>query len=163
MVRPTGGGPLATQDIERGALEDRRFYSDEIERLRLLLEASSALLGSLSVETMLPEILKLASRTLAADAYALWRRDDADGSWSIAAHSGLSESYVESATTAIRGRESSEVLLEEPLVVEDLQAAEWLSPEHRQAHPNAAWLKVLRCHEVLVASAQLRGEVRDQD
>src|SRR5438270_1366984 len=143
MVRPTGGGPLATQDIERGALEDRRFYSDEIERLRLLLEASSALLGSLSVETMLPEILKLASRTLAADAYALWRRDDADGSWSIAAHSGLSESYVESATTAIRGRESSEVLLEEPLVVEDLQAAEWLSPEHRQAHAEAGTRSML--------------------
>src|SRR5437588_5960099 len=143
MVRPTGGGPLATQDIERGALEDRRFYSDEIERLRLLLEASSALLGSLSVETMLPEILKLASRRLAADAYALWRRDDADGSWSIAAHSGLSESYVESATTAIRGRESSEVLLEEPLVVEDLQAAEWLSPEHSQAHAEAGTRSML--------------------
>src|SRR5262249_59021195 len=35
--------------------------------------------------------------------------------------------------------------------------------EHREALPDAAGLKLLRCHEVLVASAQFRGEVRDQD
>jgi PAS domain S-box-containing protein len=143
MVRPTGGGTMATQDIERRALDDDRFYSDEIERLRLLLEASSTLLGSLSVETMLPEILELASRTLAADAYALWRRDDGDGSWSVAAHAGLPESYVESATEAIRGRDDSDALLAEPLVVEDLSAADWLTPAHRQAHADAGTRSML--------------------
>src|SRR5436190_17762278 len=105
---------LATQDVERRALEDDRFFSDEIERLRLLLEASSTLLGSLSVETMLPDILELAGRTLAADAYALWRRDAGEGSWSVAAYAGLPESYVESATAAIRGQGDA-VLLDEPL------------------------------------------------
>ena len=74
------GGFLATQDVEPQSLVDERLYADEIERLRLLLEASSTLLGSLSVEAMLPEILELAGRTLAADAYALWRRDDARSS-----------------------------------------------------------------------------------
>jgi PAS domain S-box-containing protein len=133
---------LATQDVERRALEDDRFYS-EIDRLRLLLEASSTLLGSLSVETMLPEILELASRTLAADAYALWRRDDADGSWSVAAHAGLPDSYVESATEAIRGRDASEVLLDEPLVVENVAAAAWLSREHRKAHADAGTRSML--------------------
>ena len=143
MVRPTGGGPMATQDIERRAFDDGRLYSDEIERLRLLLEASSTLLGSLSVETMLPEILELASRTLAADAYALWRRDDAEGRWSVAAHAGLAESYVENATEAIRGREADDRLLDSPLVVEDVAAADWLNPAHRQAHAEAGTRSML--------------------
>src|ERR687887_106023 len=103
MVRPTGGGPMATQDIERRAFDDGRLYSDEIERLRLLLEASSTLLGSLSVETMLPEILELASRTLAAD----------------------------------------DRLLDSPLVVEDVAAADWLNPAHRQAHAEAGTRSML--------------------
>jgi PAS domain S-box-containing protein len=132
---------LATQDVERGVLEDNRFYTDEIERLRLLLEASSTLLGSLSVETMLPEILDLASRTLAADAYALWRRDD-DGSWNVAAHAGLSESYVEGATAAARGQ-GQEVSLDEPLAVEDIAAADWLSPALRHAHAEAGTRSML--------------------
>jgi PAS domain S-box-containing protein len=132
---------LATQDVERGVLEDDRFYTDEIERLRLLLEASSTLLGSLSVETMLPEILDLASRTLAADAYALWRRDD-DGNWNVAAHAGLSESYVEGATAAARGQ-GQEVSLDEPLAVEDIAAADWLSPALRHAHAEAGTRSML--------------------
>jgi PAS domain S-box-containing protein len=123
---------LATRDVERRALEDDRFFSDEIERLRLLLEASSTLLGSLSVETMLPEILELASRTLAADAYALWRKSSVGGAWSIAAYSRLSASYVESATAAVRGR-SDAILLDEPLIAEDIETADWMSAEHREA------------------------------
>jgi PAS domain S-box-containing protein len=125
---------LATQDVER--LEDDRFFSDEIERLRLLLEASSTLLGSLSVDSMLPEILELAGRTLAADAYALWRKDAAGGDWSVAAYAGLPESYVESATSAIRGRGDA-VLLDEPLLAEDISKADWIGPEHRRAHEEA--------------------------
>jgi GAF domain-containing protein len=126
---------LAT-DIERRALEDDRFFSDEIARLRLLLEASSTLLGSLSVETMLPEILDLANRTLAADAYALWRRDAANASWSVAAYAGLPEEYIERATTAIRGQGDA-ILLEEPLVAEDIATADWIGTAHRQAHEEA--------------------------
>jgi len=127
---------LATQDVERRALEDDRFFSDEIERLRLLLEASSTLLGSLSVEAMLPEILELAGRTLAADAYALWRKDPVEGAWSVAASAGLPESYVESATAAIRGQGDA-VLLEEPLIAEDISTADWIGEAHRHAHQAA--------------------------
>jgi PAS domain S-box-containing protein len=127
---------LATQDVERQALEQDRFFSDEIERLRLLLETSSTLLGSLDVEAMLPEILELASRTLAADAYALWRKDATDRSWSVAAYAGLSEAYVVGATAAVRGRGDA-VLLDEPLVAEDIATADWISPEHRQVHEEA--------------------------
>src|SRR3954471_6062476 len=127
---------MATRDVERQGLEDDRFFSDEIERLRLLLEASSTLLGSLSVETMLPDILELAGRTLAADAYALWRRDAGEGSWSVAAYAGLPESYVESATAAIRGQGDA-VLLDEPLVAEDIATADWIGEAHREAHAAA--------------------------
>jgi PAS domain S-box-containing protein len=132
---------LATQDVERRALEDDRFYAEEIDRLRLLLEASSTLLGSLDVEAMLPEILDLANRTLAADAYALWRKA-AHGSWSVAAYSGLPESYVESATEAIRGQGDA-VLLEEPLVAEDIATADWIGPAHRRAHERAGTRSML--------------------
>src|SRR4051812_19106240 len=135
---------MATQDVERRAVEDDRFFSDEIERLRLLLEASSTLLGSLRVETMLPEILELARRTVAADAYALWRRDAADGSWSVAAYDGLPESYVQDATAAIRGRGDA-VLLEQPLVAEDIATADWIGGAHRQAHEEAGTRAMLVC------------------
>ena len=130
------GGSLATQDVERRALDDDRFFSDEIERLRLLLEASATLLGSLDVEAMLPEILDLANRTLAADAYALWRKDGTDGSWSVAAYAGLSETYVTAATAAVKGRGDA-VLLDELLVAEDIATADWISPAHRQVHEEA--------------------------
>jgi len=124
---------LATQDVERRALEDDRFYIDEIERLRLLLEASSTLLGSLSVEAMLPEVLGLASRTLAADAYALWRHDPETETWHVAGHSGLSPKYVAGATEAIQGNRAV-VSLEGPIVAEDIATTEWLTPSHRRAH-----------------------------
>jgi PAS domain S-box-containing protein len=130
------GGFLATQDVERGARGDDRFFSEEIERLRLLLEASSTLLGTLSVESMLPEILELASRTLAADAYALWRKSSTDGSWNVAAYEGLPDSYVERATAAVRGQGDA-VLLDEPLIAEDIGTTDWIGEDHRQAHAEA--------------------------
>ena len=86
---------MATQDVERIRPDDSdRLYAEEIARLRLLLEASSTLLGSLERETVLPDVLDLASRTLAADAYALWQVDPATGKWELALHSGLSDKYV---------------------------------------------------------------------
>jgi len=124
---------MATQDVERRTLQDDRFYADELERMRLLLEASSTLLGSLNVKAMLPAVLDLASRTLAADAYALWRFDPAAESWNVAAHAGLSAEYVETATRAIVGN-TAVVSLEEPIVAEDIATTEWLNESHRAAH-----------------------------
>jgi PAS domain S-box-containing protein len=123
---------LATQDVERIDL-DERLSAEEVERLRLLLEASATLLGSLNVERMLPDVLDLARRTLAADAYAFWQYDEPSEVWEIAAHYGLSERYVESAAAAVRGN-TSVVSLEEPIIAEDIAATAWLTPEHREAH-----------------------------
>jgi PAS domain S-box-containing protein len=102
-------------------------------RLRVLLEASSTLLGSLSVEAMLPAVLDLSRRTLAADAYAMWQYDEPRDSWSIAIHSGLSDTYVASAERAVQGRPTT-VSLTEPIVAEDIAETDWLTPALREAH-----------------------------
>src|ERR1044072_584060 len=88
FARPAGGS-MATH-LESGSLDEaERQFAEDLARLRLLLEASSTLLGSLEVEAMLPEVLNLASRTLAADAYALWETPDGMQG-RVAAHAGLS-------------------------------------------------------------------------
>jgi GAF domain-containing protein len=107
--------------------------TDEAQRLRTLVEAASALLGSASLDEIVPELLELARQTLQADAYALWEHDLATDAWRIAAHAGLSDEYVETATDAIRGVRT-EVSLDEPLIAEDIAATEWLRPAHREAH-----------------------------
>ena len=143
LIRPTHGGSLATQDVERRVLDDlERQYAEEIARLRLLLEASSTLLGSLERETVLPEVLDLARRTLAADAYALWQLDPSTQIWGLALHSGLSADYVSVVGQAI-SRNTSTVSLDEPIVAEDIAATEWLTPEHRQAHAAAGTKSML--------------------
>src|SRR6266540_3691618 len=75
----------------------------ELERLRTLVEASGWLLQSLRVEDILPRVLDLARRTLAADAYALWRHDSATRAWTIAEQQGLSEEYRATALRTVAG------------------------------------------------------------
>jgi PAS domain S-box-containing protein len=124
---------LAT-DVERKFLEDAdRPYAEDLGRLRLLLEASSTLLGSLDVDAMLPTVLDLASRTLAADSYAVWLFDADTETWRVAAHAGLSDEYVATAMEAIRGN-TAVVALDEPIVAENIAETSWLSPDHRRAH-----------------------------
>jgi PAS domain S-box-containing protein len=120
---------LDAKDIV-GGLETE---TEESERLQLLVEATSALLGRTSVDEILPRLLGLAQRTLYADAYALWRFDRDEGTWSVAESAGLSDGYVTSATAAIRGN-AMQVSLDEPVVAENIATAEWLTPAHREAH-----------------------------
>jgi len=124
---------LATQHVRPGVDDNQRLFAEEIERLRLLLEASSTLLGSLSREDVLPKVLDLARRTLAADAYALWEYEAESGAWRIAGHSGLSDEYIAASAEAIQGN-TAVVSFEEPIVAEDIATTEWLTPEHRKAH-----------------------------
>ena len=124
---------LATH-VEREFLDEaERQFAEDLERLRLLLEASSTLLGSLDVDAMLPQVLDLAARTLAADAYALWQYDPATETWRVGAHAGLSDGYVDTAMAAIRGNTAA-VSLDAPIVAEDIATTDWLTPEHRKAH-----------------------------
>ena len=122
---------MATQKVRRPTAEET-----EVGRLELLLEASSTLLGALSVETVLPSVLELAQRTLAADAYALWQYDDAAKTWEIAIHSGLADDYVRDVGETIHGSKVA-VSFDEPIVAEDIANTEWLTPEHRRMHASA--------------------------
>jgi len=82
---------------------------------------------------MLPEVLALAGRTLAADAYSVWQYDEGTRIWSVGAYADLSDEYVAASMAAIRGNTST-VSLEAPIVAEDIERTEWLTPEHRAAH-----------------------------
>jgi PAS domain S-box-containing protein len=131
---PNPGGVLLATHVETGLLDDaERRYAEDLGRLRLLLEASSTLLGSLDVEAMLPDVLDLAGRTLAADGYAVWLYDEAAETWRVGAHAGLSDGYVASAVEAIRGNTAS-ISLDAPIIAEDIAETAWLTPEHRSAH-----------------------------
>src|SRR5438128_1794487 len=107
---------MATPDLELhgSTTADPTLRAEEAGRLRLLVEASATLLGSLRREDVLPRVLELAQRTLEADAYSLWQRDDETGVWTVAAYEGLSKEYVEASTLAIVGNED-EVSLEKPI------------------------------------------------
>src|SRR5689334_24592505 len=98
---------MATPDLELHAstTADAALRDEEAGRLRLLVEASATLLGSLRREDVLPRVLELAQRTLEADAYSLWQRDEETGTWAVAAYEGLSKEYVDASTIAITGNE----------------------------------------------------------
>ncbi|MET0650319.1 MAG: ATP-binding protein [Pyrinomonadaceae bacterium] len=104
----------AARDEAEEALARRR---DVEERLRTLVDASASLLGSPQTEVVLPAVLALSHRLVAADAYAIWRYFERESAWVVVASSGLSEEY---------GRGRVEVtsltprLPEGPLAVEDV-------------------------------------------
>src|SRR5215218_7344485 len=123
-----------TEQIVGSSVEDLLGESrEEVARLGMLVEAAGRLLGTLDLERVLPDVLDLAQTMLEADAYALWRRTIATDQWSLQASDGLSPEYVAASQAAIVGNEN-EVALDGPLVVPDVAAAEWLTPEHRAAH-----------------------------
>jgi PAS domain S-box-containing protein len=142
---------MTTHDVELhgGSLADlERRHAEEVDRLRLLVEASATLLGSLRLEEVLPRVMALAKRTLAADAYAVWRRNRVSGRWSVARYDGLSAEYVELATAAVVSN-TADVSLAEPVVAEDIAGTEWLTQEHRAAHAqegNRAFLAIALRH-----------------
>ena len=64
-------------------------HRDLEDKLSVLVEASSALLGSLDREEVLRQILVLAQRFIAADAYAIWRAARQGPEWRIVGSSGF--------------------------------------------------------------------------
>src|SRR5215213_4256817 len=110
----------AARDDAEVALARRR---DVEERLRTLVDASASLLGSPQTEVVLPAVLALSHRLVAADAYAIWRYDVRNSVWAVVASSGLSDEY---------SRERIPVTTETPqapdapLIVEDVFAQSML-------------------------------------
>src|SRR5690348_11159860 len=91
-----------------------------VERqLMLLIEASGALLESPQSENVLRRILEAASQFIAADGYAVWRKDGSGTVWKLVTSMGLSDEYKRS--DAHSGRETSP-MLSEPIAIEDVEA-----------------------------------------
>jgi signal transduction protein with GAF and PtsI domain len=107
--------------------------ADDVERLTLLVEASGKLLATLDLEAVLPQVLGLAERVLAADAHALWQRDPATDEWSLLSVANLSREYQQQATEAVRGGGAG-VSYAGPIVAEDIATTAWLTRAHREAH-----------------------------
>ncbi len=63
------------------------------EALQVLLDSSAMLLAAASQDTVLPGILDLAGKVLAADAYAVWHASDGRKTWQVIASCGLSPDY----------------------------------------------------------------------
>ncbi|HEX8290195.1 MAG TPA: PAS domain S-box protein [Pyrinomonadaceae bacterium] len=142
-----GGRPVAVEGIARDVTErvraaqererllaEARAARDEAEvalgqrrdverRLRALVDASSSLLGSPQTDAVLPAVLAISHRLMAADAYAIWRYVAAESVWRVAASSGLSEGYVRDRIEVTPGTPR---MPDAPLAVEDVFAAPML-------------------------------------
>ena len=84
--------------------------------VRTLLQASSALLRNHELPDVLEAILNVAEGTLAADAYALWRKTRNSETWSIHGSHGLSREYIETSGAAYGALTNSH----EPILLDDL-------------------------------------------
>jgi PAS domain S-box-containing protein len=128
-------------DEQRRSMEMLRV----IERqLRLLVEASGALLATPHSEKVLRIILELAQRFVDAEAYAVWRKSGDE--WRLLESAGLSEGY----SRVIRGLNVE--LPQDPLVVPDVEASEIL--EHR-----AAIYRTEGIRSMLTVPLRIHGEV----
>jgi PAS domain S-box-containing protein len=90
---------LAQELARRAALavDNARLFrqgEESTARLQLLVEASARLTQSLELPAVQSEILELSHRLVEADAYAVWRVDEATGDWAIADSANLSAAYL---------------------------------------------------------------------
>ncbi len=89
------------------------------ERLRLLLDASGVLLGSLELNGILSAVVDLARRMISADAYAVSRHDPTPGGGRTVCTSGFSATHED--VTADLGECTR--TLDAPVVYEDIESA----------------------------------------
>jgi PAS domain S-box-containing protein len=133
------------RDQAEEALSQRR---DVEARLRMLVDASSGLLGSPQTEAVLPAVLALSHRLVAADAYAIWRYSAKESAWAVVASSGLSDEYGHDRIPVTSG---TPTMPEAPLVVEDVFAEPMLA-ERREMYEREG------LHSMLTLPLRAHGE-----
>ena len=104
----------------------RQAQAEETElrtRLTTLTDGSLALLTAPSPDSVVEEVLSLADRIIAADAYAVWRRDGME--WYVAGSIGLSERFAAERLPWDHRQHK----FDEPIVAPDLQQTTML--KHR--------------------------------
>jgi GAF domain-containing protein len=124
------------------------------ERMTMLVEEAGSLFASMHVAEVLPAVIDLAQRVVAADGHGLWLRDVATNTWTLASTEGISDTYREHVTEAITHPQATSMELDGPLIVENLDAAEWVQPPHREAH-RAEGIRAM-----LVAPLRTAGELK---
>ncbi|MDT7690074.1 MAG: hypothetical protein QOE46_2833 [Acidobacteriota bacterium] len=111
---------LRTAHEARDLAEEALGQRQDVEaRLRTLVDASENLLGSPQMDVVLPAVLALSHRLIAADAYAIWRFVPSQSVWAVVASSGLSKDY---GADRIEITSRTPRLPEMPLIVEDVFA-----------------------------------------
>jgi PAS domain S-box-containing protein len=123
------------------------------ERMTLLVGEAGSLFASLHVAEVLPAVIDLAQRVLAADGHGLWLRDPATDTWTLASTQGISDTYREHVSEAI-SNQSASMELDGPLIVENVGEAEWIQAPHREAH-RAEGIRAM-----LVAPLRTAGELK---
>ncbi len=93
------------------------FHRQLEEQLTVLVEASDSLLSSLQLDTVLPAILDLSRRLVAANAYGVWRFEPSTKEWRTIATAGLSEEYQQHTVQSY----VSGPVVTAPILAEDVQ------------------------------------------
>jgi PAS domain S-box-containing protein len=112
------------REARRAAEEALLSRRDVERRLRAIADASATLLVSPRLGDVLPSVLELARRLVSADAYAIWRHRPEESRWEVVAAAGLSDEYK---MDQIEITTATPSMLDEPLIVEDVFAAQVLA------------------------------------
>jgi len=97
------------------------------QRLVSLVAASGTLFGSPKLEDVVPAIVVLARTMITADAYAVWRFEQRDKAWQIAASWGISDVFAKRLVRSYSsGDEVTTVPFDEPMVVSSVQSVPML-------------------------------------
>jgi len=112
-----------TQTALAQRTEAVNFHRQLEEQLTALVEASDTLLSSLQLSQVLPAIVNLARRLVAADAYGVWQYNKANDDWQTLIASGLSEEYTDPTANPL----DSPVIVTEPIIAEDVEKITGLS------------------------------------
>jgi signal transduction histidine kinase/ActR/RegA family two-component response regulator len=108
------GREAAARAAAEEAVEIQRLTQEQLMRL---VDASAVLLSSLQVDAILPTIVGIANRVVAADGYAVWRYKPHDGLWQLMAASGLSREYTQETGSILADTAPA---LTEPIAAEDV-------------------------------------------
>jgi signal transduction histidine kinase len=97
------------------------------QRLLKLVSRAGVLLGSPRMEDVLPGILTVASETVAADGYAIWRLEPERGAWLAVSHAGISEEFAAAVVSQFHGRPADGALSLDPIAAEDVASTPTLA------------------------------------
>ncbi len=129
-IRAADGTVVGASKIARDITDRKRMDAELREtqaRLMGLALASGKILAAISSDAVMSEAIDLARGVFVADAYAMWRVDQA-GNWRIVRAVGVSETFACRVIPTDPG--TSQVPFDEPFVCEDVATAPLLADLH---------------------------------